>query len=214
MNTICVAIPCYKPHIPKLPRLLASIQAQTLLPNQVVISCSSMGTDEFPTLQPYSFPIEVIVHSGRKNAAENRNCAAGRSVCDILTFMDCDDIMHPQRLEFIEKSLRESDFVVHNYFVKDQLNVDWSFYDAPQIEKNVLCMVQNSGIRHIHEKPVHASQCSLRACVFEKLKFDESCAMERREDSLFCNKVLDEGFVCAYVAQALGKYDEAGVWIA
>ena len=212
MKTICVAIPCYKPHIPKLYRLLESIQAQTLLPHQVVISCSSMGSDTFPTLPPYSFSVTVLVHSGRKNAAENRNYAALHNCCDILSFMDCDDIMHPQRLEFIEKALRDSEFVVHNYIFKDKLDIEWTVYEAPDIESNCIGPVNKTAIRHLHDKPVHASQCSIRAHVFEKVNFDESRDLERREDSLFCYKVLQEGFKAVYVAQALGKYDEAGMW--
>lgn len=172
-----------------------------------------MGSTTFPTLPPYSFPVEVIVHSDRKNAAENRNCAARQNRCDIISFMDSDDIMHPQRIEFVEKALRDSDFVVHNYIMKDKLDVAWSVFDSPQIESNCLCAVNKTAIRHLHDKPVHASQCSMRALVFEKVKFDESRDAERREDSLFCNKVLLEGYKSVYVAQTLGKYDEAGIWI-
>ena len=172
-----------------------------------------MGSESFPTLPPYSFPVEVLVHAGRKNAAENRNCAARQNRCDLLSFMDCDDIMHPQRLEFIEKALRENDFVVHNYIMKDKLDDAWTVYDVPEFESNCLCTVNHTAIRHLHDKPVHASQCSMRAYVFQKVNFDESREAERREDSLFCNKVLREGYKDVYVAQALGKYDEAGTWI-
>lgn len=214
MNTICVAIPCYKPHIPKLIRLLESIQAQTLLPHQVVISCSSMGSDTLPTLPPFPFPVEVITHAGRKNAAENRNCAAERCVCDILTFMDSDDIMHPQRLEFIEKAFRtDVEFVVHSYFQKNQLDSPWAFYDAPLIENRTLALVGTTAIKHIYGGPVHQSQCSIRSSLFLTHKFDESPDAERREDSLFCSRILQAGVKSAYIGQEMSKYDEAGFWI-
>ena len=45
MRTIGVAIPCYIYHLQKLKILLDSIQAQTLKPTHVVVSCSSTLPD-------------------------------------------------------------------------------------------------------------------------------------------------------------------------
>ncbi len=37
---------------------------------------------------------------------------------DYITFIDADDIMHPQRIEFLLKGFQtyDSDIILHNYF--------------------------------------------------------------------------------------------------
>jgi GT2 family glycosyltransferase len=44
---IGIAIPCYNGHVELLFKLLNSIQNQTILPNKVVVSCSSTREEEF-----------------------------------------------------------------------------------------------------------------------------------------------------------------------
>lgn len=56
---IGVAIPCYYGHINKLFSLLDSINTQTIIPNKVVVSCSS--TDTLKISNEYDFELEVIV---------------------------------------------------------------------------------------------------------------------------------------------------------
>jgi glycosyltransferase involved in cell wall biosynthesis len=101
---IGVAIPCYKYHIPKLIRCLESIEAQTLKADQVVVSCSSSDKSDFPSdiEKRFSFPLVILTTPDRKNAAENRNIAISHLTTDLVSFFDADDIMHPQRLEFIK----------------------------------------------------------------------------------------------------------------
>ena len=99
---IGVAIPAYIGHINRLFELLDSIEKQTRLPDKVVVSCSS--TREFNNNKTYSFPLQIIVTEERQNAAQNRNIAASNLMdMDFITFIDADDIMHPQRVEVLLK---------------------------------------------------------------------------------------------------------------
>ena len=115
---IGVAIPCYYGHIERLYDLLDSIEKQTILPTKVVISISS--TSKFNLNKTYSFPLSVIITVDKQNAAKNRNIAALNLLdMDYITFIDADDIMHPQRIEFLLKGFQtyDSDIILHNYLM-------------------------------------------------------------------------------------------------
>ena len=100
---IGVAIPCYVGHLDKLLNLLDSIDNQTRLPDKVVVSCSS--TIDHQVFPNYKFPFEIVYDEAKKNTAQNRNIAAERLLDnDAISFIDADDIMHPQRIEFIERA--------------------------------------------------------------------------------------------------------------
>ena len=115
---IGIAIPCYSGHINKLFDLLESIENQSRIPDKVVVSCSSTNTDTNPIFKKYTFPLEFIATEEKKNAAENRNIACSNlKDMDYVSFFDADDIMVPQRIEFIEKVIEKEipDIILHNY---------------------------------------------------------------------------------------------------
>jgi len=132
---IGVCIPCYEPHLPFLQYCLQSIEQQTRKPDIVCISISSCTKDPSLDTSKYSFPIAYSFTSDVQYAGKNRNIAAGliESHADILSFFDADDIMHPRRLELLEKHFTEHalDSCVH-YFTRgidaDRLNpeIPWS----------------------------------------------------------------------------------------
>ena len=132
---IGVAIPCYIHHIEKLQVLLESISNQTRVPDKVVVSCSS--TTELPYIPTYNFELTIIFEQSMKNPSQNRNIAARHLDTDIITFFDSDDIMHPQRIEFIEQAFWEgADIVLHNFETEHS---QFSLYDSCNISYNCLC---------------------------------------------------------------------------
>ena len=100
-----VAIPCFIKHIDHCYKLLDSINEQSRLPDQVIVSCSSSKPEDF-VKREYKFPLTVITSEERKNSAQNRNIAASKLDTDVISFIDADDIMHPQRLEVIENAFK------------------------------------------------------------------------------------------------------------
>jgi glycosyltransferase involved in cell wall biosynthesis len=113
---IGVAIPCFDKHLPYLFLLLDSIETQTLMPDKVCVSCSS--TDVFPPSRKYSFPLEIVLTKEKHNAAQNRNIAMDRlREMDYISFMDADDIMHPQRIEVLRNVFEDHNcqMILHNY---------------------------------------------------------------------------------------------------
>ena len=117
--TIGIVIPCHKPHIPLLGRLLWSINNQTHPPDRVIVSCSSSEeTDILYRENDYKFPLKIYTHSGRLNAAQNRNFGTRQINTDIVAYIDGDDVMHPQRIEVIHKAFithPNMKLLLHNY---------------------------------------------------------------------------------------------------
>ncbi len=215
MTTIGIAIPCYKRHIPHLQTLFQSIQNQTLYPTKVVVSCSSVEEADCEQIHTdYPFPIEIIHHRERKNAAQNRNCAAAALNTDIVCFFDADDVMHPQRLQAIHVAFQNQDvnIVSHSYTVG---NHPFELYDTFSIEYHGLqkaptgCAV----LKRNWSAAIHHSQVSVRKHILEKTKFREEACMERKEDAIFCGDVLAYSENRnAYIANSLSNYVEEGQW--
>jgi len=207
-----IAIPCYNNHIPHLLTLLETIENQTRKPDCVSISCSSTQADEFPSLTNYSFPIKVAIFPGRKNTAENRNIAfKAFADVDAVSFFDADDLMHPQRLEFIELALEKgTDIVLHNYTMNEVKQ--FVLYETANIIYDQLAKA-SSGCAYLKtqwDAPIHHSQVTVRRSVLNTVQFNEEKAYERREDSIFCGHVLALPTVrSAYISEQLSYYKES-----
>jgi glycosyltransferase involved in cell wall biosynthesis len=190
---IGIAIPCYYGHIPNLVYLLDSIENQTCKPDKVVVSSSS--TKELFETKQYSFPLEIIITEEHKNAAQNRNIAAlNLDDMDFITFMDADDIMHPQRIEILLKAFQDTDcdIILHNYFVDNS-----KFEHIYNINLRVNSLVQAYWGAIIHKdnkynyvEHIHHSQVSIKRNIFDIIQFPEGTEFNRREDSAFCYMIF------------------------
>ena len=215
MQTLGVAICSYRRHIPHLAKLLASIQAQSRQPDEVVVSCSSSMPEDFPFCESdFSFALRVLVHSEKKNAAQNRNAAAACLSTDLVTFFDADDVMHPQRLDFIARAFEVHDIeiLMHN-FHSDNCS-DFVEYDRCTIFRNVLFKcpwgsTQISG--SIDDAHVHNAHATVRRKVLEEIRFREEASYHAKEDTVFCTDVIvrypDR---TAYCHDKLSRYSPGG----
>ena len=207
---IGVAVPCYKNHITRLYDLLDSIEKQTRCPDKVVVSCSS--TSEFINCKEYSFPLQIIITENKKNAAQNRNIASSKLMdMDYITFIDADDIMHPQRIEILLKIFEEhdSDIVLHNFLLEKK---DFEKIEEIHVRPNSLiqgwsgCIVHKDGYNDNIDR-IHHSQSTLKKYILEKIKFPEEPEFHRREDSIFCHRVFGlENIKNAYIVNELSYY--------
>ncbi len=209
-------------------RLLDSIAQQTVKPLEVIVSSSSCEPSDVPVLAEYPFPVTLILHRVRKNAAENRNIAKKLARGDIVSFFDADDIMLPRRLEAIRKAFIEgAHFVVHNYTnVGEECHAD----QAISIEHNVIVRTRSYCIAHKKEYygqlynenhvppirvelfPLHHSQSSITNKLNNTVQFREDAVFERREDAIFCADIANTGCPTAYIANKLSIYDISGRW--
>ena len=203
---IGVAIPCYIGHINQLQVLLESISNQTRLPDKVVVSCSS--TTELPDVPKYKFELHIIYEPSMKNPSQNRNIAARHLDTDIITFFDADDVMHPQRIEFIEQAFwGGADIVLHNF----ELNQNqFTLYDSCNISYNSLRQCESGCIRPIiwnsHDL-IHHAQVSINSEIFEQVQFDEGPTGIGKEDCVFCwSAFAIQNITNAYISNKLSLY--------
>jgi len=201
---IGVAIPAYNGHIELLFSLLDSIQNQTILPDKVVVSCSSSDDTDFDNynekLKTYSFLLQIITNKEKKGAAQNRNIAASKlAEMDYITFIDADDIMHPQRIEILLKVFEsnDSDIILHNFseFTNDDQLFIKKFEDNEiVIRPNSLKQCYSGCITHKEycdtTGSIHHGHVSIKQNIFNIVQFPEQPEFYRKEDCVFCYRVF------------------------
>ena len=209
-----VAIPCYAGHLDKLHKLLDSINNQTRLPDKVVVSCSS--TIDQAVFPSYKFPFEIVYDEEKKNTAQNRNIAAHRLLDkDFISFIDADDIMHPQRIEFIERAFEGgADIVLHNFEnYEDGADIKpMSLFDTCNIYYNTM---HRSGGMITHKKTyigdIHHAQVSVKTDIYCYIEFNESEEFVIKADCVFCWYVFSlENITDAYISNKLSAYIPSG----
>lgn len=215
---IGIAISCYNGHLSQLFDLFDSIQTQTILPDKVIVSCSS--TDENTqkimnrALQKYNFSFKIIYHLTYKNAAENRNIAVSYLTdMDYITFIDADDIMHYQRIEILLRTFNDHDcdIILHNYSNEPLDNIT---YPTIYYKINGLRISNSYCIEHINNNNnnecIHHSQSSIKKYIIEKVKFRESIEYNRREDSFFCSDIFKlDNIKNVYISNKLTYYRQS-----
>lgn len=202
MKTIGVAIPCYYGHINKLKRLFDSIDAQTLRPNKVVVSCSSSSPLDIPPLPKYSFDLQIITTPHRKNAAENRNIAIRYLNTDLISFFDADDVMHPQRLEALQHI--EADLILHGFVCSDAYTFDTFPIFTADYDK---LSVKDGIITHTENLQFACAHVSVSSRVLQHVQFDELNDYETSADTKFCVDVINARFKSACIPSILSKGD-------
>ena len=212
---IGVAIPCYKYHIPVLKRCLDSIERQTQHPDEVVVVCSSTTNTDIP-IYSYSFPLRIITRPERRNAAENRNLASTELTTDIVSFFDCDDEMHPQRIQILSDTFQQTnpDICLHSFLEKEETQKPFTQIQSPHRTVNHLRRAP-SGCATLNGNPtarIHHSQVTVSKFILGRIRFKEDIGHERREDAVFCGDVLDmPGCQSVYISDPLSKYYMEGV---
>jgi Glycosyl transferase family 2 len=124
MPTLAVAMATYN-GARWLPEQLASIAAQTRLPERLIVSDdgSADATPELVERFARTSPMPVTLLEGpRRGLAENFWHAASQAHEDLIAWADQDDVWHPDKLLRCERALEAggSDFVSHSAVVVDQ----------------------------------------------------------------------------------------------
>jgi len=145
--TTSVIVPCTFSHIKHLPELIESLNAQTVYPDEVVISISQF--DELVECNeskivsqlknnPYPYILKILTSKNRYFPGTNRNIAIENSCGDIIICQDADDIAHPQRIELIKKTYEETSFnlLIHNALIYRTKRAQ----DYESFKKQFLCI--------------------------------------------------------------------------
>lgn len=193
MPTIGVAVPCYHGHVRILQNLLDSIEKQTRKPDMVVVSCSGVSDKDVPYRQEnYSFPLKIVTTILKLSSAQNRNIAVDNLDTHIVSFIDADDQMHPQRIEILERAFQENDIVLllHN-FTKGFDNPD-IIYDINNIPIHFgkLGYYYDHYLKFGGEGDVTNGHTTVLKDILNKVKFRESPHFYGKEDSVFNTDVI------------------------
>lgn len=99
MISVAVIIPCYRDSN-TLARALDSVRAQTIQVNEVVVvnDCSPETLAIEKVLENYP-EVTYVKNAVNKGLAATRNAGVEASVSEVLTFLDADDELHPQKIE-------------------------------------------------------------------------------------------------------------------
>jgi hypothetical protein len=134
---IALVIPSYKPHFIHLDELCKNAAAQTRLPDLVVIRASSCDTEARAQLvalseKAWPFPLKILDTAAQQFQAQNRNegAAAVPPDFDAVSFFDSDDLMHPRRLEFLERLFLQGAEAVFHDCIRGQIP-EWETFDTP-----------------------------------------------------------------------------------
>lgn len=210
--TIGIAIPTYVKHIKFLERLLDSIEMSTVLPDQVVISASEIK-EKLPVKNKYSFQITVLSTDDYKNPAENTNIALNWLDTDIMTVIGGDDMVHPQRNEFLIEAFENPDIyaIAHNFKYGD--DIDNTFlnkkYDKLDLFIDHIDTVVPNKIYPISSKgevDFANAFVAFRRVIFDMFKYDESESAIYTEDSLFNRTLIENDYKISYIKNKLALY--------
>jgi glycosyltransferase involved in cell wall biosynthesis len=219
---IGVCIPCIGSHIQYLEKCLNCIENQTQKPDMISISISSFKDQQLNINT--KIPIFLEVTKEKRCASENRNIAASK-ICgqvDILTFLDVDDFMHPEKIHQVYQYFKRDDIdcFVHefldypknDYFRFNETKFCWpkiSGVECPYISQLIrepicgrlyLYELEN-GNKIIH----HNAHLSCRTNVWRDIKWPEEYKV-LGEDSEFNFRVFSKGYKYIVTKDKLSLY--------
>lgn len=207
---IGVCIPCTGNHLKYLEKCIKCIKNQTKKPDVISISISSYGDQQL--VIDDTIPVVLQVTREPKCASENRNIAASRiyNDVDILSFIDVDDFMHPQKIQQVYKYFTENDadIFLHEFLEypkKDYLKFNENKFAWPTIEgklcdyKFELIRERVCGYLYLYDSDTgnkvfhHNAHISYKKSVWEDLKWPENYKF-LGEDSEYNYQLFKKGY--------------------
>jgi len=223
---IAVVVPTYRAHFIFLESLLENIGQQTRAPNLVVIRASSSQVEDIPFLEElatrsWPFPLKILPTSAKQYAAQNRNegSDAVPEFFDAISYFDSDDLMHPRRIELVEKMLEKgADVVLHSYVDGPREAVKWWYVGEPVAEWDPFSFKLEKTYSHVKKRYItfyraiydtdqfwlHSAHITVRLACFKAVQFDETAF--RYEDSQFLSNVIRSAYKSAALENKLSYW--------
>lgn len=214
-NNIYIIIPCVPKHLKYIPKLLKSIDNQTMKPNKVIIELSeALNTNKHyeDKYKRYlnNIKLEFDGNNIKQNAAENRNRGIYNLLSnninndDYILFMDADDKMCKNKIKrmiFIMKKYNAS-LGLHAYSYDNCSKGNIVKNPEEMAEINKKC---NNHI-HIDCLNIHHGHITVSGDIIKKIKYNISNQYRRSEDSKFVRDVFDNNFNVVYTDDVLSLY--------
>ncbi len=209
--------------------ILEALKLQTEAPEEIIIVSSGIKTEDVKTVEHITIcnkNVPVIHINSEKLffAGRARNLCAEHSSCEILIYIDGDDIPHPQKIEitkavFCEKNVpvvlgweesAEIEMVVHSFTAKSNDFKEYSTLHHSQLYR-ISCLKDNTWL-HAGNNPIgHGPIAIKRALVTSKpggVMWNPD--LERAQDTDFCRRVFTEGYNIVHVNLPLIYYSNGG----
>lgn len=207
--TITIGIPCIPRDITKLDRLFKSIENQTHKPLEVILALSEVTKDNADIYEKeynnkYSFKIKIVSTEEQCYAAKNRNRIIPHINGDLISFIDADDAMHPERLEKISEIFKEynnMDGLLHTHSLDYKRFPKLQKYPKIYYLSDVYKMVKETENKHLYIQPDHLNNNELselhhghitcKTNIFNFIKYNESNKYRRGQDSLLVRDIVN-----------------------
>ena len=210
-KTISLCIPCIPKHVKFLSDLSKNINEQTIQPDEIVIAISNSTNEIEKNIKNIfkNLNTKLVITGVSKTAyaGENRNRAVEYSSSDIISFIDADDLMHPQRIEILKYHFNKSNClaILHKYTQKDiwnNINKKNTNLDSDILKKyhkdktKIFLKIDHMTHGHI----------TVKKKVFDKIK--QETRNTRKEDSQFVRDLMnnfDQNKIY-FLNESLSKY--------
>ncbi len=212
-HSIGIAVPAHAAHTCHIPMLLDCIELSKVKPSMVSISCSGMQSYCVP--KGHTFDVLVTCTTERQNASRNRNIAASKLSTDLVSFIDVDDLPHPQRLGFVTAAFENPDIhaLVHDYQQTRRHEIDREFFGTVYDRMDLLvgyvdtvfpdCLYPKNRERHIS---YHNAHITVRKSLLSEFHYDEDQRYNRIEDSIFTRALVSAGQKISLINNKLSMY--------
>jgi len=212
--TFGLAIPCYINHLHHLDKLFENISKQTIIPDEISVSISEV--EDYKIKNDYGLNISVITTPRKCGGAENRNIAVSNLNTDIVSYFDCDDLMHPRRTEFLREAfLKGAKVVVHNFDISENTsfkNFRLNTYDFLKSEENInlhLDIIDTINPNHLYPVDKDNIVCYANGHVTVIKSITENFQNNINHpfpDSLFNRELVENGYKITWLDNHLSYY--------
>ena len=213
--TFGIAIPCWYKDVHYIDGIIENISYQTIKPDKISISVSEVNSFELKN----NFGLDVVITTTTepKLHSENRNIASEFLQTDIISFIDCDDFMHPQRTEFLLHAFAQSaNAVLHNFEPSGELSTLKNtqtfeeFMGTKYISNEFfLDVIRNTNKDHLYpiweETTIqHNAHVTVKREIFEQYKYNPNLGWTA--DSDFNTRLVLGGYKISYIKNKLSWY--------
>jgi hypothetical protein len=113
-------ITCWTKDFKFLERIIPLLEVQTSAPDEFLLSASSLTDLQLLDIPSHinGVPLRVVNSTSPLYAGGARNQGGKFASCDLVTFCDIDDLIHPQKIEVTREAFLRNptaDAFVHNY---------------------------------------------------------------------------------------------------
>ena len=218
--TISLCVPCIPPDIQKLESLVENTNKQSKLPNEMIIGLSETTKRDSDSLSTKlnkisRFPVIVSSTEQKAYAGINRNRAAKMAKSEYISFIDADDVMHPERLKIIAETIGSQGRpmgVVHG-FTYNKIAGDLGTFDTWNSKKfwDYHNKYARSESLNYPKISLHHGHPTYKSSVFEEVKFTNR---KRGQDAEMLRNVVDHyrGGVVYIEAPLTGYYKRARIY--